>query len=127
IKFHSEKPQADLIPFINQADAMILYSWYETFGCVVIEANGCGVPVIASNIPVLHEIINEEFNGLFAPPGNPSSLASILKKFISTRHHFKRQEISNFTDQLYNYPKIGKQFDSWYRNHLGINEFDADQ
>ncbi len=118
IKFHCEKPQADLITFLNQADAMILYSRYETFGCVAIEANGCGIPVIASDIPVLHEIIKAGFNGEFSPPNDPSSLASTLKKFISTRHDFNRNEISNHTHKLYNYSKIGKQFDSWYKIHI---------
>lgn len=122
IKFHSEKPQADLIAFINQADAMILYSRYETFGCVAIEANGCGVPVIASDIPVLHEIIKEGFNGEFSPPDNPSSLASTLKKFISTMHNFNREEISTHAHKTYNYSKIGKQFDNWYRKHIGASD-----
>lgn len=45
------------------SDVMIFPSISEGFGLVILEANACGLPVIASNIPVFREIIQDE-NGI---------------------------------------------------------------
>jgi glycosyltransferase involved in cell wall biosynthesis len=50
--FKKEIPQTELNKLIADSDALILYSNYETFGCVIVEANACGVPVIVSDHPV---------------------------------------------------------------------------
>ena len=52
----------------------------EAFGRVVIEAGACGVPVIASRIGGLVDIIEDGKDGLLVPPDDPRALAeSILR------------------------------------------------
>src|SRR5690606_34231878 len=63
VSFHPEVAQSVLAEQMNKSAALILYSSYETFGCVIIEANACGVPVIASDIPVFHETVADTVNG----------------------------------------------------------------
>lgn len=48
---------------------------YETFGRVVIEAYSCGVPVLASNIGVMREIVEDGKTGILFEPGNMQDLA----------------------------------------------------
>lgn len=62
---YEEMSQESLVKFLQPATALILVSSYETFGCVLIEANACGVPVIVSDIPVFHETVKQEVNGVF--------------------------------------------------------------
>jgi glycosyltransferase involved in cell wall biosynthesis len=50
--------------------------YYETFGMVAIECFAQGVPVIASNIGVMREIVENGRTGLLFDPGNPDDLAS---------------------------------------------------
>jgi glycosyltransferase involved in cell wall biosynthesis len=50
--------------------------YYETFGMVAIECFAQGVPVIASDIGVMREIVENEKTGLLFDPGNPDDLAS---------------------------------------------------
>ena len=80
--FYNEVPQAKLAGFVQQSHALILYSRYETFGCVIIEANACGIPVIVSDLPVFHEIIDEGKNGYFVPGENPAVLARKIVWFM---------------------------------------------
>lgn len=49
--------------------------WYEAFGCVVIEAFACGVPVIASRLGAMAEIVDDGRTGLHFTPGDPHDLA----------------------------------------------------
>jgi glycosyltransferase involved in cell wall biosynthesis len=101
---------------IQQADALVLYSRYETFGCVLIEANACGVPVIVSNLEVFHEIVDEGFNGIFVEVENPVALAAKLKGFAENKSKFDKKAIAAATAEKYNFKKIGKQFFDLYKN-----------
>jgi glycosyltransferase involved in cell wall biosynthesis len=47
----------------------------ETFGLVAIEAFACGVPVLASNVGAMKEIVQDRKTGLHFRPGDPSDLA----------------------------------------------------
>jgi glycosyltransferase involved in cell wall biosynthesis len=119
INFHQEVPHKVLVRFIQQSDFLILYSRYETFGCVVIEANACGVPVIVSDIPALKERVKNNFNGLLVNKDNAISLAEIIIKVIEGKFQFNSQLIADFTMEQYSYEKIGSLFHIWYNEQLG--------
>lgn len=118
ILFHKEVPQHQLVELVQQSTTLILYSKYETFGCVIIEANACGVPVIVSDIPVFHETVTEGVNGLFAAPGNPTALAGKMMEMINNRSSFDNDAIAEITASKYNYETVGKQFSNWYNEIL---------
>lgn len=62
---------------MNCAKVLIVPSiWYETFGLVVVEAFAAGLPVIASRIGALAELIVDGETGLLFEPGNPDDLAA---------------------------------------------------
>ena len=50
----------------------------EGFGLVVVEAMGCECPVIAGDLPAIHDSIIHEENGLLVPTGNPEMLADTI-------------------------------------------------
>ena len=111
-----EVPQEVLAKSMRQCDALILYSRFETFGCVLIEANACGIPVIVSELEVFHEIVEESVNGIFAAGENPAALAEKLKQFALQRSNFDKNQISKTAAEKYNYKKIGKRFFDLYKN-----------
>ena len=113
-----EVPQSELAIAIQQSDALILYSRFETFGCVLIEANACGVPVIVSDIEVFHELVEEGENGIFVQENNPVLLAEKLKAFSKQKDRFNKQVIAEKTAAKYNYKKIGQQFIDLYTELL---------
>lgn len=117
IQFHNEVPQEQLAEFLRQSIALILYSSYETFGCVVIEANACGIPVIVSDIPVFHETVTEGLNGTFVKTNDPQALADRMIEMIKTQGSFNSNAIAA-ASSTYSYEKVGKQFSSWYSEML---------
>lgn len=57
--------------------------WYETFGLVAVEAYSVGLPVIASDIGALAEVVEEGRTGWRVPPGDPEALARAVRRGIT--------------------------------------------
>ena len=65
---------------MSKAMALILPSiWYENFPRTLVEAFGCGLPVIASRIGALAELVTDGVTGLLFEAGDPNDLAQKLQ------------------------------------------------
>ena len=120
--FHGEVPQPELAKAMQDSDALILYSRYETFGCVLIEANACGIPVIVSDLPVFHELITENINGVFVKENEPYLLAEKLTAFALNKNQFSKNEIASKASALYSYDVVGRKFKAIYNDILKLPE-----
>ena len=67
--------QHDLVPWLSVADLFLLPSAQESFGLAALEAMACEVPVIASNVGGLPEIIEHGVTGLTYPPDAVEQMA----------------------------------------------------
>ncbi|HMR92390.1 MAG TPA: glycosyltransferase [Chitinophagaceae bacterium] len=114
ITWHGIVLPAQLSLLFQQAKALIMYSRYETFGCVVTEAQACGTMVVAADIPVLHETVMEGVNGFFAPPENPVALKELLKKIANGDISINNEQVAKSAAAKYNYEAVGRQFAEWY-------------
>ena len=119
VEIHEEVSQEVLAFHTRQSIASILYSDCETFGCVIIEANACGIPVIVSDIPVFHETVEDNVNGLFVPPRQPGKLAEKMIEMIHRNTLFDHASIAARAKSRYSYVIVGKQISLWYRSVLG--------
>jgi glycosyltransferase involved in cell wall biosynthesis len=118
ILFKGEVPQNLLAADMQSADALVQFSRYETFGCVVIEANACGVPAILSDLPVFREYVEENVNGIFVSENNEKLLAEKIISFISNRNLFDKMQIAKVAAEKFSYPVIGQQFYNLYESAL---------
>lgn len=65
-----------ILQLLKRARALIFPSeWYETFGRVAIEAFSCGVPVVASRLGAMSEVVRDGHTGLHFNPGDAGDLA----------------------------------------------------
>jgi glycosyltransferase involved in cell wall biosynthesis len=56
---------------------------YETFGLTIVEAFSHGLPVVASAIGSVREIIEDEVSGLTFTPGDSDALASRVRRLVA--------------------------------------------
>jgi N-acetyl-alpha-D-glucosaminyl L-malate synthase BshA len=59
--------QHELVPLLSVADLFLLPSSQESFGLAALEAMACGVPVVASKVGGLPEIIEDGVTGFLCP------------------------------------------------------------
>jgi len=113
----SHKTVADLL---RKADAMVHPSFYETFGCVLIEAFASGIPVVAYDLPVFKELIVSGKNGIVANQMTPESLADAMEAMMSTIERYNADQIRAEAISKYSMPVVAAQFDAWYRTCLDV-------
>jgi glycosyltransferase involved in cell wall biosynthesis len=77
ISFHGWLHREQTLEIMSGARFLIFPSeGLETFGLTIIEAFGAGVPVIASRLGAMTEVLEEGKTGLQFSPGDPNDLAS---------------------------------------------------
>lgn len=68
---------------IQDSAGLILPSFYETQGIVLLEANACGKAVIASEINGINEVVHHHYNGILIPPNNPKEIAKAMDYLVA--------------------------------------------
>ena len=71
--------------YLKNFDIFVLPSIKEGLPYVILEAGLAGLPVIASNVGGIPEIIDNEKNGILVSPANPEELALAIKKLIDDK------------------------------------------
>jgi glycosyltransferase involved in cell wall biosynthesis len=72
--------RSDVRPYLWSADAFVLPSHYEAFPLVVLEAAAAGLPLIATPVHGVRELLRDGENGILVEP-NPDSIAAALTRF----------------------------------------------
>jgi len=78
---------AEVIALMTSADVLVIPSIYEPFGIVALEGMATGVPVVASQVGGLAEVIEHDRTGIFVHPRNPESIAWGVDHVLSNSDH----------------------------------------
>ena len=83
----------DVRPWYRSAHLLALGSENESFGRVLVEAMACGLPIIATRVGGIPEIVREGKDGLLVAPGNTEEMAEAFLKLLkdgSLRDRFSK-------------------------------------
>ena len=67
---------------LDQADLFVYPSYTEGMPIAVIEAMACGLPIIATRVGGLPDLVTEGKNGLLVDPGRADQLANAVEIFV---------------------------------------------
>jgi len=112
--FMGEIPYADVAKEINNSDAMIHFTRYETFGCVIAESLCCGVPVIVSDLDVTKELVTDGVNGLLVAESKVDDLADKILYFMESGFQINSNQVAVENQQKFSYRRVGKMFEDLY-------------
>jgi glycogen(starch) synthase len=100
IQFTGFASDQEVINLMSSADVLVVPSVYEPFGIVALEGMATGVPVVASRVGGLSEVIEHDRTGLFVYPKDPESIAWGIDKVLSDPNH-ARWLTENAKDKLH--------------------------
>jgi glycosyltransferase involved in cell wall biosynthesis len=88
VSFYRARPQTELVWFYQRAAVFALAPEIQVDGDrdgvpnVILEAMASGVPVVASAISAIPEVIEDHRTGLLVPPNDPPALADALGRLL---------------------------------------------
>ena len=78
------------IELLGGSDLFVLASYSEGLPYALLESMAAGVPVIASRVGAIPDVVVDRVHGLLIPPKNPQALADAIREFASDRDRLVR-------------------------------------
>lgn len=110
--------------FMAAADVLLLPSYREGFGCVIIEGAACGIPTIAYSIDGVIDAVVDGNSGLLVEVGKTTAFAFAMKRLADDRelrvrlgHQGREFVVRDFSSE-----RITKVWVEFYRSQLNKND-----
>ena len=102
---------------IAQSDLLLMPSLYESFCLAALEAMASGVPVIASNVGGLPEVVVHGETGILFPLGNHSSAVDLSVNLLSDQRKYKAMKEAAAIHALkFDQKKIVPLYEDYYKD-----------
>lgn len=75
---------ADLAGTIAACDVLLSTSEYEGFGLTIVEGMACGLPVVATAVGGVTDLVEDGVTGFLVPPGDVGALAERLEQLCAS-------------------------------------------
>lgn len=95
--FYADVPHEDVLATMQQADLFVLPSRQEAFGIVLLEAGLGHLPIIASCVGGIPEVVVDGETGVLVEPENSAALAEAIVMLITDADSAR-----SFADKMYN-------------------------
>ena len=113
---HGALSEKRLYKIFSNSDIFILTSRYESFGLVLIEAMASGLPIVASNILAVRNVVENGKTGLLVKT-TPEDFAKAIEKLLNN-FQLREKLIKNGLEEVkkYSWNKIIEKFEDVYRS-----------
>ncbi len=99
---------------MNQSHALLLFSHYEGMPVVALEALACGIPVFATSVGALPEIIQDDF-GKLVSINNEKEIAHLLENFLLNKFSFNEDKMQSFIQKNASVDAVGNKMFEFYK------------
>lgn len=109
--------QLDVLRLLQQSDVFLLPSLTEGFGLAALEALSCGVPVVASRVGGVPEVISDGETGLLCESGDVEEMAAAvlrLQRDPALHHKMSRAARQSVLTNFQQAPMVSR-YEAFYR------------
>ena len=108
--------QDEFVPVLQESHLFLLPSETESFGLAALEAMSCGVPVIASNVHGIPEVIQNGKTGYLTEVGDVDAMAAAAIEVLSDcdLHLQLSKNARNRAVEFYSLPAIIDRYEAYY-------------
>jgi glycosyltransferase involved in cell wall biosynthesis len=83
VEFTGMLPERELVGFLEGLDMYIHASLGETMSTAIMQAMACGLPIIASDVKGINNMISHEENGLLVPAKDAQAMAKAIERLLN--------------------------------------------
>ncbi len=94
-------------------DALVLFSNYENMPVVINEAFALGIPVIATAVGGIPEVVDGQ-KGILIPPGDQKALTEAMLQLMDGKYRFDGEQLKAYAREHFSYDAVGKQIAALY-------------
>jgi glycosyltransferase involved in cell wall biosynthesis len=125
VDFVGKVPHGRIPDFMRQSDLFVLPSLSESFGIVNLEAMACRLPIVATNVAGIPDLIENGVNGYLVPPENFQEMANKIMLILKDPLLAYKLSENNFKkSQAYSWEKITEKLESIYKNKTNTDYTD---
>ncbi|MDE2728601.1 MAG: glycosyltransferase, partial [Gemmatimonadota bacterium] len=120
VRFTGFVSEEEKLRLLTRAEVAAYPSSKEGWGITVIEANACGVPVVAARVPGLRDAVVDGETGVLVPPGDREAMARALIDLLCDRE--KRERLAGNAvarSRLYTWENTARQTLQVIRRTMG--------
>lgn len=111
--FHGLKTKQEVAEFMRRANVFVLPSVWENLPCVIIEAMASGLPIVATEVGGIPEIVGDDV-GVLVPPRDAQKLAEALSHVLDHLGNYSSDRIAERARALFSYEAVGAQISQIY-------------
>lgn len=116
--------RTDVDDILNQNDIFCLISNYEGLPISIIEAMRAGMPIIASDVGGVNELVKDGVNGFLIPRGNISELVEKLKYILDHKEliKFMGETSRKIYEEEYTADRMNQKILSVYNEVIAVHK-----
>jgi glycosyltransferase involved in cell wall biosynthesis len=113
ITFHGEKPKTTVARILRRADVFVLPSLWENLPCALLEGMSTGLPVVATHVGGVPEVVAPT-QGILVAPGSSDALADALGDMVRSVGQYDRRQLRAQTVSRFGYAAIARRWSDVY-------------
>lgn len=109
ISFKGPSSPLEIGEIMRNSDLLFLFSNYENFPCVIVEAFATGIPVLSTDVGGIREHLTSD-KGILVKSGDEISTVNELNKMLNDLEQYRSQDLHNYAVDNFSYKAVGGRF-----------------
>ncbi|MBI1221829.1 MAG: glycosyltransferase [Bacteroidetes bacterium] len=107
----------DLVRVFHENACLLMFSNYENQPVVILEAFSCGVPVIATKVGGIPDLLSDE-RGVLIQPGDEAAMTQAILAQADGKNHPKPELLRKYIEDHHSYDTVGRTYFQLYQEAL---------